>query len=328
LIYRALGRKLLIFFALVAALVVVVQWRAGVRESTANAAYPPDGQIVTIDGVDIHVIVEGTGPDLVLIHGASGNTRDLTFDFAKRLTDRYRVIIFDRPGLGWSTRPPAYTGAWNNRSEPPKVQAELLQKAADQIGVTNPLVMGHSYGGAVALAWGLLRPDETAGLILVAAASNPWPGDLGLLYNVNSSRLGGALFIPLITAFTPRSTLEQTIESIFEPQPAPDAYLDYVGAGLTLRRHSMRANAQQVNSLRPYIVEMAEEYPGLTLPVEIVHGDADTIVPLVVHSEPLSKLIATSNLTVLEGIGHMPHHVAPKPVVDAIDRTAARAGLR
>ncbi|WP_254796912.1 alpha/beta fold hydrolase [Sulfitobacter albidus] len=75
-------------------------------------------------------------------------------------------------------------------------------------------------------------------------------------------------------------------------------------------------------------MKMVKRYPDLTMPFEIVHGDADTIVPLTVHSEPLSKQVPGANLTVLEGIGHMPHHVAPEESVAAIDRVAARAGLR
>jgi len=90
----------------------------------------------------------------------------------------------------------------------------------------------------------------------------------------------------------------------------------------------MRANAQQVNNLYPHIVKMSKQYSGLSMPLEIVHGDADTIVPLSVHSEPLSRQVPGANLTVLEGIGHMPQHVAAGEVEDAIDRAAARAGLR
>ena len=48
----------------------------------------------------------GAGPDLVLIHGSSGNTRDFTFGFVDTVKDRYRVIVFDRPGP-WLVRPAA-----------------------------------------------------------------------------------------------------------------------------------------------------------------------------------------------------------------------------
>ena len=105
-----------------------------------------------------------------------------------------------------------------------------------------------------------------------------------------------------------------------------------IGATLSIRRDSLRANSRQVNGLRPFVVEMSARYVDLSLPVEIVHGDLDTIVPMAIHSQPLSQLIPGANLTILEGVGHMPHHIAPEAVEAAIDRAAERvndrAGLR
>lgn len=310
------------------AIVLLVQWRAGVREAQTEAEYPATGQFVEIEGTRIHLMVSGEGPDLVLIHGASGSLRDFTYQLVDMLKDRYRVIAVDRPGMGRSDRPAGYGGFWSNDAEPPALQARLLEAAASRLGLEEPIVLGHSYGGAVALSWALEHPEETAGLVLVAAASNPWPGDLGLLYNVNSSVLGGALVIPMITAFAPRFAIEDTVQSIFAPQEVPEGYVAHFGPQMTLRRGTMRANAQQVNSLRPYVVEMAERYPSLDMPVEVLHGTADTIVPLAIHSEPLSRQIPGAQLHRMEGIGHMPHHIDPQAIIAAIDRVASRAGLR
>ncbi|WP_299030049.1 alpha/beta hydrolase [uncultured Sulfitobacter sp.] len=320
--------SMLVFAALILAFVVVVQWRAAAREAAATSAYPPQGRVIDVEGTPVHVLIAGSGPDLVLIHGASGNVRDWTFDFADRVSDRYRVIMFDRPGLGWTGRLPDKSGAWNGQSETPMEQAELLQKAGQIIGMDRPIVVGHSYGGAVAMAWALGAPQDTAAVVMLGAVSNPWPGDLGWTYTVNGSTWGGALVVPVLSALVPSSFIDTSIETIFAPQPAPQGYAEHVGAGLVLRRESLRANAQQVNSLRPHIVKMSKRYSSLQLPLEIVHGDADTIVPLSVHSEPLSKQVEGAVLTVLEGIGHMPQHTAPDAVEDAIDRAAARAGLR
>lgn len=313
---------------LIACITGLTQWRAAQREAQAVLDNPPAGDMLNIDGVQVHYKIVGQGPDLVVLHGASGNLNDFTMGFTERLADRYRVILFDRPGLGWTGRLPGHGGAWNNDEEPPLAQAALLQKAADQLGVENPIVMGHSFGGIVALAWGLARPKETAALVLVSAVSEPWPGELGWTYKVNGSRAGGALFVPLITAYVPQSYVSTSIESIFAPQTAPEGYADHIGVGLTLRRESTRANAQQVNELRPHVVDMQKQYGTLTMPIEAIHGDADTIVPLSVHAAVLMGDVPNGNLTVLPGQGHMPQHSAPEAVVDAIERAAARAGLR
>ncbi|WP_120505005.1 alpha/beta fold hydrolase [Sulfitobacter mediterraneus] len=326
--WTKLAGKLALLLILLAGIVALTQWRASVQERGAVAAHPPTGEIVDVNGVPVHYQIMGTGPDLVMIHGASGNLRDFTLSFAARLSDRYRVILFDRPGLGWTGRLPVAKGAWNARAESPQEQAALLQGAADQIGVTSPIVLGHSFGGAVSLAWGLSRPDETAALVLVSAVSEPWPGDLGWTYKVTGSSLGGGLAVPLITAFVPEPYIASSIESIFAPQSPPAGYASHLGVDLSLRRSTLRANAQQVMSLRPHVVEMQKEYHNLTMPIEIIHGDADTIVPAVVHAEVLIGDVPQGNLTILPGEGHMPQHTQPEAVIAAIDRAAASAGLR
>ena len=305
-----------------------VQYFAGQRERAAADAYPPTGQLIEVDGVTVHAEQVGDGPDVVLLHGASGNTRDWTFAFADMLKDRYRVTMLDRPGLGWTEHvDPAHRRAWSRAHADPTSQARLLKAASDALGVERPIVVGHSFGGIVALAWAL-EHEDIAGLVSVAGVANPWPGELGWTYKVNGSAVGGALAVPLFSAFVPQSYVDGVVASIFAPQRAPEGYLDHVGPALTLRRASMRANARQVNWLRPHVVEMSARYGEIDVPVEIVHGDADTIVPLHVHSAKLPDQIDGARLTVLEGVGHMPQHSHPDAVIAAIDRAAARAGLR
>ena len=325
----AVSIALLLALGALAGCGALVNVRAAEREAQAVRDYPPEGEFLMVNGLRVHAVVRGSGPDLVLIHGASGNTRDFTFDFMDRLTDRYRVIAFDRPGFGYTDRTdPRYSRVFSTQAESPAEQADLLVAAALQLGADRPIVLGHSYGGAVALAWAVYHPDHIAALVDVSGVSMPWPGGLGALYGINGSWLGGAVVPPLITAFAPEAKVEDIIDAIFRPNPAPEGYADYIGAALSMRRDSLRANARQVNTLRPHVVEMEPLYAGLDLPVEIVHGTADTTVPPTIHSIPLSQLIPSAHLVLLPGVGHMPHHVDPQAVVDAIDRAAGRAGLR
>ncbi|MEP0953335.1 MAG: alpha/beta hydrolase [Paracoccaceae bacterium] len=321
--------KIIALLILMVGFIALVQWRAGQRETRAEATFAPEGQLLDVDGVQVHAVVMGEGPDIVLLHGASGNTRDFTFALAPKLAPHFRVIMFDRPGLGWTERTSSeFGGAWNTASESPAEQAQLLQKAAVLLDVENPIVIGQSYGASLAWAWGLSAPDDTAALVSIAGVANPWPGKISRLHRWNASALGGALLVPIITAFTPKRAVVDTIESIFEPQDAPMGYLDHVASELTLRRESMRANARQVTSLRPHIVEMSARFSELKMPVEIIHGDADTIVPLSVHSITLPQQMPNANLHVLKGVGHMPHHTHIDEVIAAIERAATRAGLR
>ena len=294
---------------------------ASFRESRAEDRFPPQGEFVDVDGARVHYVTRGSGPDIVLLHGASGNLRDFTFSLVGRLAETYRVTAFDRPGLG-------YTDRIDPDGASITQQADLLAAAAAQLGLDRPIVLGHSYGGAVALAWAVHHPEKLSALVLLAAASNPWESDLSTFYQVTSSDLGGALAVPAITAFTPTPVVNDMIERVFAPQSAPEGYAGHIGAPLTLRRASLRANAQQRASLLEEIEALHTRYGEIDVPTEILHGDADTTVGLSIHSRPLSDQIAGANLTVLDGVGHMPHHADEDAVVAAIHRAARRAGLR
>lgn len=152
-----------------------------------------------------------------------------------------------------------------------------------------------------------------------------WKGGLGPLYAVTASALGGGLAVPLLSAFTSDRRLRQITEAIFAPDHMPDGYFAHVGAHLALRRVSLRANARQVNGLKPHITEMQARYPMLALPIEWIHGTADTIVPPEVHARPFKAMMPDTNVVLIDGAGHMPHHSHPDAAVAAIDRAAARA---
>lgn len=298
---------------------------AQVKAVRASRAYPPTGKFVEVEGLRIHYEQAGTGPDLVLIHGAGGNLRDFTFSFMALLTDRYRVTVFDRPGLGHSEV---------TRATPsPRDQARILRAAAGVLGVSRPIVLGQSFGGAVAYAWAINdlddpHPASAAALVSLAGVTLPWPGELGPYYTVNGAAWGHVT-IPVLSAVVPESLVKTRVADTFRPQPMPEGYDDYIGGALTMRPGTFRANVRQVNTLRPHVVEMEKRYPELTLPVEILHGTADDIVPIDVHARPFTQRFeAIANLEELPGVGHMPHHVAQEACLEAIERAATRAGLR
>ena len=307
----------------------VTTLRARRREQRYESRFPPLGRLLIIEGKRLHLWQAGAGPDLVMIHGSSANLREFTMGLAPALTDRFRVTLVDRPGLGWS----------EDAGDSPAEQARLIRLACETAGVTQPLVLGHSYGGAVALAWALQAP--VAGLLTLSGVAMPWPGGLGPWYAVTSTALGRALVVPLVTAFVPRRKIEASIAEVFAPQKSTSGYAygpdgqakrtaDYPLAAavpLILRRKTLATNARQVNTLLQYIRDMAPRYDTISAPVEIVHGDTDTIVPHHIHALPLAERLPDARLTLLPGAGHMPHHTHAPEVIAAVLRLAGRAGL-
>lgn len=307
----------LLAFALIA-LVGYVQIKARQNEARAEAHFPPEGQILQVQGHRVHAVVMGAGPDLVLIDGSSGNTRDFTHSLAPLLARDYRVIVFDRPGLGYSDR-------INRTGASISQQAALLSNAARQLGAHRPIVLGQSYGGAVALAWAVERPDALAALVLLGAPTQPWSTPLDRYYRVTSHRFLGPLVIPFITAFVDDARVETAVSDIFAPQMPLPGYLAHIGAGLTLRRDSLRANALQRANLLAEITALQPRYGAISAPVEVLHGTADTTVSLEIHVPRFLRQVPGARLTRLDGIGHMPQHVAQDQVIAALRRAASRA---
>ena len=131
-----------------------------------EAENPPTGRFVTSEGLRIHYVALGPddpdAPTAILIHGATGNLNDMTFDLGPRLAAQgVRVICFDRPGLGHSERAPVE--GWL-----PSTQARVLEGASQALGLRRAVLIGHSWGGAVALAWAIATPARALGAVIFA----------------------------------------------------------------------------------------------------------------------------------------------------------------
>ncbi|MEM8980106.1 MAG: alpha/beta hydrolase [Pseudomonadota bacterium] len=325
-IWTRLAASFLFIAALIGGFAVYVSQRAASRVAEINAAYPPQGAFVEVEGLQIHGVVLGSDegaarPDVVLIHGASGSTRDFTIGLAPLLAERYRVIVLDRPGLGHSDALPFDAASIED-------QARVLQKAASAFGAEKPIVVGQSYGGAVSLAWAVNHPDTLSGLLPLAAASNLWVTGLDALYVITTNPIGRTLVVPMITAFAGKKQVDDAIVSIFKPQKTPEGYGDDVGGALILRTETFRSNAEMRKRIKEEIRALVPRYSEISVPTEIIHGTSDTIVPHRIHSDKLAEQIEGAVYTKLDGVGHMPHHTNKEDVIAAVDRLAARAQLR
>ena len=182
-----------------------------------------------------------------------------------------------------------------------------------RLGIHRPYPVGQSYGGSVALAWALYAPLKPRALVLVSSPSLPWPGKLDPWYRLTNTWVGpgrghppgGGLCARTLCRCHDHRHLRARPGTcgLSRPMSAPPCRC----AGIPADQH--RPGERPA---RPDRGDMAALYPTLTLPVELIHGDADTIVPLTIHSQPLSRILPDARLTVLPGTGHMPHHAHPR----------------
>ncbi|MEL7462719.1 MAG: alpha/beta hydrolase [Pseudomonadota bacterium] len=282
------------------------------QAKTAEEKYPPLGQFITVDGIRMHYVEEGSGPPLVLIHGANGNVRDWTFSMMGRLSESFRVIAIDRPGHGYSRR------AIENGADP-MVQADLMAKAARRLGADRAIIAGHSWGGAVATAWAVAHPEQVAGASILAGATYPWGGDGGTLYALGAGPLGG-LMGAAARSYVSGDRIGKLVDDVFAPDAMPAGYADYIGVELALRPHTFRWNAEDIDQLNDNLTRLAPRYGELAMPLEVVHGDADRTVFDDVHSIPLARDAQNASLTIFPGVGHMPHHARETEVIAGLFR--------
>ncbi|MBI1260925.1 MAG: alpha/beta fold hydrolase [Rhizobiales bacterium] len=285
-----------------------------------EAAFPPLGEFITVDGGRIHYVSEGEAPDgvatIVLIHGASGNLRDMTQTLVPALAPATRVIAFDRPGHGWSER--TMLADIPN----PAVQARVIHDALAAMGVTKPVILGHSWGGAVATAYALEFPDEISGLLVMSGATHPWPGGVAWYHGVVQTPVIGSFFLHTLLVPIGKPMLEPGVVGNFKPNVPPADYVNKIGLPLLLRPAEFAANSADTSNLKTYLAAQSQRYGEITTPTIIITGNADHTVSPKIHSYALHQQIAGSELIKLKGVGHMPHYADTPVVVDALMRLA------
>ena len=290
---------------------------SGISRRAAETAHPPVGDLITLGDRTVHLIDRpGSDADattLVFVHGASGNARDPALAFADAFP-RHRLIFFDRPGHGWSTRHGPDDAA-------PTTQAAVVAAILDARGIDRAIVVGHSWGGSVAAAFGVHHPDRAAGLVFLAPATHPWPGAvIDILYRISAAPIAGTLLDRFVVPTVGRLLIDKSIVGVFAPDPVPADYRRVIGLDLVLRPEEWRANAEDVYRLHAHVTALSPRYPEITAPTLIVTGTHDPIVRADIHAEGLAQDIAGSRLVRLDDIGHMPHHAARDRVIQEIER--------
>ncbi|TIX46519.1 MAG: alpha/beta hydrolase [Mesorhizobium sp.] len=171
------------------------------------------GRFIGVTGVRLHVLEQGSGMPLILLHGNGSSAEDFrTSGMFDEAAGKYRVLAFDRPGFGRSTRP---RGKWWTAA----AQADLIHAAVAQLGIERYLVLGHSWGASVALQLARRHPASVAGIVLVSGYYYP-PPRLGLALAVLPALpVAGGVFRHTLLPLLVRLTWPLAMGKIFRPHP-------------------------------------------------------------------------------------------------------------
>ncbi|WOD14691.1 alpha/beta fold hydrolase [Paraburkholderia kirstenboschensis] len=233
-----------------------------------------------------------------------------------RLAQRHRVIAFDRPGFGFSGRP-------RDRLWTAQAQAAVIQQALTQLGVKQPVVLGHSWGTMVALNMAVGDAADLRGLVLISGYYYATArADVALAAPAALPILGDVMRYT-VSPVSGRLLFKRTVQAMFAPAPIPYGFFKSVAREMVLRPVQIRAEAEDAAFMIPAAAQLSARYSDLKMPVSIFAGADDKIIAPQANSVRLHRAIAQSTLLIAPGAGHMVHYAIPAEIADAIERMSA-----
>ena len=223
-------------------------------------------------------------PTIVLLHGASGNAA--TWGPTLAAWGEAPVLALDLPGRGEAPRQPASTAA---------EAATWLMGELARRGLHDVVLLGHSYGGAVALEAALAAPDALSGVVLVASSSR-----LRVAPPILEAVAASASGVPFVLDFafgpgTTRAVMDRYSQDAASTPPAA-CLADWQACDA----FDVRARLGEVR-----------------VPVLVVHGDQDALTPGRFQAR-LAEALPGSTRVELAGVGHMLPWEAPEALAQAV----------
>jgi magnesium chelatase accessory protein len=252
-----------------------------------------------------HLQEMGEGPAVLLIHGAGAAGTSFR-GLLPELAADHRAIAVDLPGHG-------LTRMGTRQRQGLEAMAADLAALLAQEGIAPRLVVGHSAGAALALRLAELLPEPPAGIVGINAALSPFPGMAGWLFPLMARALAASPLTALAVALT---TTEASVRALLR---STGSSLDDEGVALYQR---LVTDAGHVEGMLAMMAQwrlegLAARLPGFPLPVRLIVGEGDRIVPPEVSREAARRL-PRAEVVALPGLGHLAHEEAAAEVAAAI----------
>ena len=305
-------KRITILLAILAVLMVTLWIYGEWKTNQAEKEYPPVGHFVTVDGVPMHYVRQGSGQTVVMIHGSDGLLQDFTLTIFDSIASFADAIAFDRPGHGYSEHPSV-------KPLTLELNAQLIHDAVAVLGVSKPVIVGHSYGGAVALQYAVNYPQELAGLVLLSPAVYAEGLPIGktgatFLMSIPNAPVLGPILTHCLVAPMFGFGVETGINPSFAPNPVTPGYAAIMKA-LMPRPNQFSAWADESAHFASSLDELDAKLSGIEAPAVIIVGAKDQIAPYEQEGGKLAKKLPNCELLVVPEAGHMVHHAEPNLVV-------------
>lgn len=259
--------------------------------------------------LQLHYETYGQGDPVILLHGLGANIYSWRH-LIKPLEDRHRVIVFDLKGFGLSPKPP--DGHYSMFD-----QAELIYRFIIAKDLTRLTLVGHSFGGAVAMLVAAKLLEQHPGRIerLVVIDTVSYPQKLPPMLRLLRTPVLGGLGMYLIPDRVKVRNLLRTI--YYDPSKITPEQITAYAAPLSLpgAKYAMRQSARQL--IPENLGEVIAQYPKITVPTLIIWGAEDHIIPLAL-GERLHQAIPDSKLVIIPRCGHDPPEECPVPLLEVL----------
>jgi pimeloyl-ACP methyl ester carboxylesterase len=250
-----------------------------------------------LDGLALHYLREGSGPPVLLVHGLGGFAESWRHNLPA-LGQRATVVALDLPGFGRSSKPAGRL--------PLAFFADAIEHLRQALGFERLALVGHSLGGAVAAAYALAHPGRVERLALLAAVLPGFDFRPSWVYRLLAARGLGELLAGMIGPRVLRFALGRCF---CRPDPEEVEFLVQTGSAARASAEGRAAFLGTLRGVREDFLDQAERYRhglcGLPVPVLVIHGRQDRIVPLS-HAATLAACLPRAEARWLEGCGHFP----------------------
>ena len=298
------------FYALILLTLVSGSTRVALASANNYQCDQPKEHYINIENTRVRYVESGAGPDVVLIHGNAGSVDDFDFQSLGQLCRNYRVIAVDRPGHGKSDRP-------NGSDATLQFQTHLLHDTLSQLGITRPVLVGHSWGGSLALTYAVEYPKELSAIVLLAPAAYADGGPDQVLRAVLKTPLIGDVSLTVVRTLLGQHLLRKELRKAFYPDSVPDEYLRHASASW-LSHKQMRAILEDEYGLDKELEKVSKHYSEISVPVVIVTGDHDKVVSAKDNAFRLETSISQSKLIELKNTGHQVPQTHPESIYNAL----------
>jgi pimeloyl-ACP methyl ester carboxylesterase len=293
---------------LVLALLAALAIAGALAEPNTTIPAGMRGRHVQVGGISLRVLQRGAGRDLLLIHGSPGCIEDWS-PLIDELSRTFRVTAFDRPGHGFSGDAGAYSLAYN---------AGVAGQLIDTLGLRHAIVVGHSYGGATALALAQRTPAAVDAYVALDSAVYTASRKLDPAYKLLAAPGIGMGFAVLIAAPLAARRASVGIRQQFRGRP-PAGFVELRARTFSAPK-VVHATGVEWDGMGAGLAAQSPGYRQIRRPLHILAQADDSFRRAA--AERLHREVPGSTLRLLPGTGHYLQIEKTQDVLQAI-RAAA-----